>query len=367
MPYNVRMLGLYIHIPFCRSRCPYCDFVSAATPGTVPEEYVRALCAEIAAFEGPSDAATVFFGGGTPSLLQPRGLAAVMEAVRRRFVLSPESEVSLEANPDDVTADLARTWRAEGVNRLSLGVQSLDDRVLRYLGRRHDASGARRACEIAATHFARWSMDLIFGAPPVDAWGDTLQESLSFRPPHLSAYGLTYEDGTPFGHRKEEALEEDAALALYRQTEEVLAGYTHYEISNYALPAEECRHNVIYWRNEEYAGFGTGAYSFLDGVRSRNLAETRAYVTSPGEKEEALALTPHEMQVETVIQHMRLKAGLPRAAYRARFGADVSEHFGPALNALEQRGLLRCDTAAIRPTRTGFYLNNEIGLALVGE
>jgi oxygen-independent coproporphyrinogen-3 oxidase len=358
------MIGVYIHIPFCRTRCPYCDFVSEAIAGDAPQTYVDTLCREIASFAGPAEAGSVFFGGGTPSLLTPQQLEQTMEAVRRRFTwLDPE--ITLEANPDDVTEGLAAAWREAGISRVSLGVQSFHDDTLGYLGRRHDAAGARRACGIVAGRFDNWNMDLIFGTPPVAAWRYTLAECVRWSPPHVAAYGLTYEKGTPFEARAQDALEDDAALELYQHAETALQAYEHYEISNYAKPGRRARHNLIYWHNEEYAGFGTGAYSYLDGVRARNLLTTPEYLAQPGVKAESLKLTAAEIRVETVIQHLRLHEGLPKRTYHGRFGHEVGKDFGPQLAALIDRGLIIEDATALRPTPEGFYLNNEIGLALV--
>lgn len=359
------MIAVYLHIPYCRTICPYCDFVKERAPGTVPRPFIDALLREIAAHPGPRAARSVFFGGGTPSLLDPRDLEAVLGALHAAFELDG-AEITLEANPDDVTPALMASWRALGVNRVSLGVQSFDDACLRHLGRRHGAAQARRACETVAAHFDTWNLDLIFGAPPIAAWPDTLAQARALDPPHIAAYGLTYEAGTPFERRRHEAVDEDTALALYQQLEDALADYDHYEISNFALPGHASRHNLVYWENGEYAGFGTGAYSFLDGRRARNHANTDAYLRDPGGKCESLALDVREVRVETVIQYLRLREGMPRAAYAARFGHDVLDDFGAQVAALAARGLVEVDPSRLRPTREGFYLNNEIGLALVG-
>ena len=358
------MLGVYIHIPFCRTLCPYCDFLRRPLAGPVPRRFIDALCAELESFDGPREANTVYVGGGTPSLLAPDDLGPILAAVRRRFTLV-HPEVSIEANPDDCEPALADAWRDLGVNRVSLGVQGFDDRVLRYLGRRHDAAGARRACELVANRFDNWGMDLIFGAHPSDTWSATLATALAYAPPHLSTYGLTYEQGTPFGDRREEAVDDATWLRLYRQAHVELTGYVRYEISNFARPGRECRHNLIYWRNGEYAGFGPGAYSFLNGVRSRNLTAPADYVARPGEKGEALHLTDRETRTETVIQHLRLKTGLKKHDYYCRFGRDVCDDFGPAIAVLVERRLLEEEAEVIRPTPLGFELNTEIGLQLV--
>jgi len=358
------MFGIYIHIPFCRTVCPYCDFVRERVDGAAPDAYVDAVCREIERFEGPEAAGSVFFGGGTPSLLRPESLERILGTVAHRFRLD-SPEITLEANPDDVTAPLARAWRDLGVNRISLGVQSFDDAVLRALGRRHNADRARDACALVAAHFENWSMDLIFGARPVEAWWPTLDECMRLDPPHVSAYGLTYEAGTPFEKRASEALDQERALRLYEEAEVALAAFDHYEISNFAKPGFAARHNLIYWRNEAYAGFGTAAFSFVDGVRARNLTDTRAYMQEPGKKSESLRLSDHEIRVETLIQHFRLREGLLKAYYRRRFGVEARADFCPQLDALCARGLIEEDKGAFRPTREGFYLNNEIGIALV--
>ncbi len=359
------MIGIYIHIPFCRTRCPYCDFLRWITAEEAPREFVDGLCREIAEFDGPTSACSVFFGGGTPSLLAVTDLRRILDALAHRFVFDAP-EITIEVNADDVSAERARAWHDAGVNRLSIGVQSFDDGVLRYLGRRHDAAQARKACESAASVFDNWSMDLIFGARPIEAWRATLDAAHRFSPTHISAYGLTYEEGTPFDVRRADAVDDDTWLALYRETDDILADYTRYEISNYARPGYECQHNLIYWHNEEYAGFGPGAYSFIEGVRSRNATDLDAYLVNPGKRAETLRLTNHEIRLETVIQHFRLRDGLPKGNYIERFGNAVETDFGEALRTLATRGLIEETEDAWRPTSRGFELNNEIGLALVG-
>jgi oxygen-independent coproporphyrinogen-3 oxidase len=359
------MIGVYIHIPYCRTICPYCDFVKRPTKGAVPEEFIRALCNEIAAFEGPRDADSIFFGGGTPSLIEPQSLETVLTAVRTRFRVHENAELTLEANPDDITDDLVRAWIELGVNRVSLGVQSFNEEALRYLGRRHDADGARRACEIVGSHFANWNIDLIFGVPPYSAWRATLEETARMGSAHVSAYGLTYEAGTPFGKRANEAVDEDLYLEQYAATTELLVGTARYEVSNYAKPGCESVHNLHYWHNEEYAGFGPGAYSFINGARARNHVKLEDYLDAPGGKSESLTLSDDEIRIETVIQHLRLREGLSRQSYLERFHRELDEDFGEPLRALSERGLLVDDGATIRPTAHGFELNNEIGLALV--
>ena len=358
------MIGVYIHIPFCRTLCPYCDFVKVRTDHNVPDPFVDALCTEIAAFVGPDKVRSVFLGGGTPSLLSPAALQRLLDALNNRFDLH-DPEITLEANPDDITDDLVASWRTVGINRISLGVQSFNEDALRYLGRRHDAKQAIVACETVAKHFTHWNMDLIYGAPPHDAWPNTLARCIQIDPPHVAAYSLTYEAGTPFERRANEAIPSDTALRLYQQLEEALAAYDHYEISNFAKAGQPSIHNIIYWQNESYAGFGTGAYSFIDSIRARNHTALDAYLDAPGKKMEALTLRDDEIRLETLIQYFRLRVGLKKADYEQRFGHTITQDYGPQIKTLITRGLLEETTNTLRPTQQGFYLNNEIGLALV--
>ncbi len=359
------MTGLYVHIPYCRTICPYCDFVKRPAKGNVPEPFINALCEEMARHEGDTDVESVFFGGGTPSLVAPASLKRIFDTMRRKFALTCDAEITLEANPDDVTPDLIAAWCDLGVNRISMGVQSFDEEALRYLGRRHDADGARRACTLVAEHFESWNLDLMFGAHPVNAYPATLAECRAIAPPHVSSYGLTYEAGTPFGKRADEAIDDDIYLELYTQTVDGLKPLDRYEVSNFARPGFECRHNLRYWHNETYAGFGPGAYSFLNGVRARNHVKLEAYLADPGGKCEALDLSDREIRLETVIQYLRLAEGLPKQVYNDRFRRDVHDDFGEALAQLAARGLVEDTGTTWQPTERGFELNNEIGLALV--
>ncbi|MEA3366221.1 MAG: hypothetical protein U9Q79_11335, partial [Candidatus Hydrogenedentes bacterium] len=213
--------------------------------------------------------------------------------------------------------------------------------------------------------FNNWSMDLIYGAPPVVSWKATLSECVTFVPAHVSCYGLTYEQGTPFGSRANEAIDDDLALECYRLSREVLSDYERYEVSNFARPGFECRHNLYYWRNLEYAGFGPGAYSFIDGIRSMNEASPDAYIKQPGRKADVVHLSNREVRVETLIQHFRLREGVRHQEYSERFDRNLDEDFGPVLKELVSRRLLEECDGGLRPTDVGFELNNEIGLALV--
>jgi oxygen-independent coproporphyrinogen III oxidase len=357
-------VSVYLHIPFCRTRCPYCDFVSNAIPGEVPPDFVQALCTEINHYSGACEVTSVFFGGGTPSLLSPGDLDRIFNALTDRFTfLNPE--ITLEANPDDVSFALVKQWHQQGINRISLGVQSFDNATLHYLGRRHDAVKGLQAAHQIAEVLDNWNLDLIFGTPGTAAWMTTMQEAVRLNPPHIAAYSLTYEPETPFGKRMDEALDDDTLLRLYKEAESVLVAYDHYEISNFARPGFQCRHNLIYWHNDEYVGFGPGAYSFIEGSRMRNATELKDYLMRPGWKTQVEPLSRREQQVETLIQHFRLRKGISETYYQKRFGESWDDRFGATFERLFKRRLLRRVGRRLAPTRKGFYLNNEIGLALV--
>jgi len=358
-------IGIYIHIPFCRVVCPYCDFVKKRTNGTVPEEFVDALCAEIEAFDGPTEAQSVFLGGGTPSLMTSSSMDRLFELLHKKFTFVEDSEFGIEINPDDVTPDLIETWKRIGINRANLGVQSFNDEVLKFLGRCHNSYTAMMAVHEIAEHFPNWGIDLIFGGKPSDVWKATLEETIQFDPPHVSTYALTYEMNTPFWNQRHTALEDDDSLTQYRLAMDTLTDFTHYEVSNFAKEGFESSHNKIYWRNGEYAAFGPGAVSYLGNRRAKNTSVIHQYVENPHTKEEVFDLAQDEIKVETCIQFLRTQAGIPKAEYAARFECSIEDDFGSALDDLKQRGLLDETDSTWMPTRLGFELNNEIGLALL--
>jgi putative oxygen-independent coproporphyrinogen III oxidase len=288
-PDEATPFGLYIHWPFCLSKCPYCDFNSHVRHAAIDEaRYARAFAAEIAATAErvPNrTVSTIFFGGGTPSLMAPTTIAAILDAVAKHWIVDKGAEVTLEANPTSVEAQRFRGYRAAGVNRVSLGVQALDDVVLAALGRKHTAQEALDAVAIARASFERYSLDLIYARPDQSpkAWRSELKRAIAEAADHLSLYQLTIEPETPFASLyaagKLVIPNDDSARALYDATQEVCdaAGLPAYEISNHARPAAECRHNLIYWRYHEYAGVGPGAHGRLlvDGQRRATVTEKR--------------------------------------------------------------------------------------------
>lgn len=280
--------GLYVHVPFCRLRCPYCDFATAPFASTAARRFVDAVTVEArerAAALDPPAFATLFLGGGTPSLLPVNELADLVGALQASFHFAPDREFTIEANPEDVDAERAARWRSLGVNRVSLGVQSLDGSELSRLGRTHGVEGAVRAAGVIAERFDNWSCDLIYGMPGHEerSWERTLEQALDLDPPHLSAYHFTPEPGTPMGEAvragRLEVPGPDEVAALFERAETVLesAGYRHYEVSNYARPAAESRHNRRYWRRGSYLGLGPSAVSFWGEARWRNARDAGQY------------------------------------------------------------------------------------------
>jgi putative oxygen-independent coproporphyrinogen III oxidase len=367
-----RSFGVYIHWPFCLSKCPYCDFNSHVRREPIDEaRFVRAFAAEIAATAArvpERTVATIFFGGGTPSLMQPATVAAILDAIAGHWSVAPDVEITLEANPTSVEATRFRGYRAAGVNRVSLGVQALDDRALAELGRLHTAREALDAVGVARSIFDRYSFDLIYARPQQEPkqWASELTRALAEAAEHLSLYQLTIEADTPYAalHAagKLKIPVEDTARALYDTTLEVCAahGLPAYEISNHARPGSECRHNLVYWRAHEYAGIGPGAHGRLDidGARHATATEKRpeAWLMQVESQGYGLVtddvLTREERSDEFLLMGLRLAEGIDIARYEMLSGRALD----PArIAALQGHGLVETTAAGrLRVTLPGF-------------
>jgi putative oxygen-independent coproporphyrinogen III oxidase len=364
--------GVYVHWPFCLSKCPYCDFNSHVRRAPIDEQrFVRAFAAEIAstAARVPGrTVSTIFFGGGTPSLMQPATVSAILDSIARHWSVAPDAEVTLEANPTSVEAARFRGYRLAGVNRVSLGVQALDDRVLAELGRLHSAREAIEAVRIAQNAFERTSFDLIYARPqqtPKD-WEKELRRALAEAGQHLSLYQLTVEPETPFAalHAagKLKTPDDDAARALYDTTQDVCAAYglPAYEISNHARPGAECRHNLVYWRAHEYAGIGPGAHGRLDidGDRHATATEkspeawlTRVESAGHGRVTDDV-LTREEMADEFLLMGLRLAEGIDPARYAALAGRPLD---AARIATLQENGFVEMTSAGrLRVSMPGF-------------
>ncbi len=362
-------LHLYVHWPFCRSKCPYCDFNSHVRDGLDEFRWQNAYLAELergVTETGGRTVASVFFGGGTPSLMDPRTAAAILDGIAARWPLASDLEVTLEANPSTAEQQRFRDFQASGVNRVSIGVQALDDDALRVLGRRHSAADARAAIELAACIFPRHSFDLIWGRPGQQAvaWRRELSEAAAMAGEHLSAYQLTIEPGTGFFRDGVREAEEDQGVALYDVTQEVLegAGLPAYEISNHARPGAACRHNLGIWNGADYLGIGPGAHGriTIDG-RTRATRAIRApekWLAAVEQRgcgaAEQMILDDAQRRDELVLQGLRLAAGIDRARFRAASGMEPEAAVSSdALAVLIEAGFLESDQAGLRATVSG--------------
>ena len=373
-------LGLYIHVPFCASICGYCHFTRGLSDPALERRYVEAVIREIAApkADATSAADTIYFGGGTPSLLAPADIAAMIRACRDAFDVAPGAEITLEANPDSVSADRLAGYLAAGVNRLSLGVQSFRDQDLARLGRRHDAARARAAFgEARAAGFDNVSLDLMLALP-----GQTREDAresveglVALEPEHASVYLLELFPGTPLGDAM--ALsgaakpDEDDAADMYLDTMARLesAGLEQYEISNLARPGRQSRHNVKYWTDGEWLGFGCGAHSTVGAERWNNTESVPDYVEriERGASPESARrrLSRREQLEEALFMALRLVDGVPLDRVRTRYGTDVWREWGERLAPFEEAGLLERDDRRLRLTREGMLLASSVMTAFL--
>lgn len=388
-------IGLYIHIPFCKRKCPYCDFNSYAGLDALQIPYVEALTAEMSwlARQREWQVNTVFIGGGTPTVLPLSLLTQVLNAVQARFQVPAGAEITVEANPGTVDETYLAGLRAAGVNRLSLGVQSFHDDELRLLGRIHTAAESKAAFRAARrTGFQNVNLDLIYGLPeqPLERWRVTLEQALSLSPEHLSLYCLTVEEGTPFAEwvaRGDLAQpDDDLAAEMYELAGEMLkADYFHYEVSNWArrtMPDPQftichshfiCQHNVVYWRNEAYLGLGAGAHSSWEGRRWHNQLSPRSYVARMAAqgKGDALWESPVVEGVEVIGESLAmgetmmlglrlLEEGVPLARFSERFGRSLLDVYRDEVAVLQGEGLLEQGPECVRLTRRGWLLGNQV-------
>jgi putative oxygen-independent coproporphyrinogen III oxidase len=364
--------GVYVHWPFCLSKCPYCDFNSHVRHAAIDEaRHVRAFTAEIAATAARvpgRTVSTIFFGGGTPSLMQPATVGAILDAIAKRWSIAPDVEVTLEANPTSVEATRFQGYRAAGVNRVSLGVQALNDAELKALGRLHTAQEALDAVAIARKAFERYSFDLIYARPAQtpQAWTGELKRAIAEAAEHLSLYQLTIEQDTPFAalHKAGKLItpNEDLARTLYDTTQEVCsaAGLPAYEISNHARPGTECRHNLVYWRGHEYAGIGPGAHGRLDIAGERRATATERRPEAWLMRVEALGhgvvtdetLSHVEIADEFLMMGLRLAEGIDPARYEQLAGRPIDER---RIAILREEGAVEVTPEGrLRVTQSGF-------------
>lgn len=383
MRWQTSGFGLYVHWPFCQSKCPYCDFNSHVASAVNQDEWQRAYLSEIDRMADELSGRTlrsIFFGGGTPSLMPPALVAAIIERATTRWTPANDIEITLEANPTSVEISRFKGFRAAGVNRVSVGIQALNDDDLKRLGRMHDVNMALKSIEIAHNTFDRVSFDLIYARQnqTLKAWESELSFALSLATSHLSLYQLTIEDGTVFSARHKAGLlhglpHEDLSADLYLTTQELCgaAGLPAYEVSNHAKPGFESQHNLIYWKNGDYAGIGPGAHGRLTFSSQRRVATTCEYMpdawltkvnqTGSGEiMRDMLSLS--SWAEEYVLMGIRLASGLSETEYRTVFGKEFDAQ---TLNELTDAGLLIRSHESIRATPQGRLLLNKVIEALL--
>jgi putative oxygen-independent coproporphyrinogen III oxidase len=379
--------GIYIHIPFCRSRCSYCDFATGMYESNLAEGYVRALCLELENWrevELPDKVDTIYFGGGTPSLLSPGQIERILNSVKDRFEMVDGAEITLEINPGDGGASAEsrqktlRQLRSLGVNRASFGAQTFDDRELKQLGRTHGSADISATFhQLSSAGFENINFDLIAGLPGqrLSGWQRNLDEALKLQPEHLSLYLLDVHEGTPLADQIRAGMrpkpDDDLAAEMYRKMidEVCAAGYRHYEISNFCLPGFESRHNTKYWAGVPYYGFGCSAHSY-DGGRRRwaNERDAANYVGLIENQElpvvERTELNDEDARSESVFLGLRLMRGIDLRNYQARFGQDLRDQYNGELMRLIDAGLIEIDDDLLKLTTRGALLSNEVFAAL---
>ena len=381
-----RELELYIHIPFCVKKCAYCDFLSGPASNQQIEEYVQALIEEIRyykEFVKKYEVSTVFWGGGTPSLLTGEQMKALMEALGQTFFIRQNAEITMEANPGTVTVEKLLACQKAGINRISFGLQSVNNEELKMLGRIHTYEEFLESYEAARkAGFQNINVDLISAIPKqtVSSWEQTLQTIISLQPEHISAYSLIVEEGTTFaklygeGCKLEHLLPtEEDERRMYERTEELLreAGYHRYEISNYAKEGYECQHNLGYWERKEYLGLGLGASSLIEETRFHNIDEMEEYLRDANNpillRREQEKLDRQEQMEEFIFLGLRKIRGIQEEKFAERFGEDIWDCYGKNLERVIKEGLLEREEGVLRLTRKGIDVSNYVFYEILSD
>lgn len=404
----MRVLELYVHIPFCVKKCAYCDFLSAPADDGKKQEYVDTLIQEIEGYRElyrEYQVTTIFIGGGTPSILTGEQMERIFRALRESFAIDPDAEITIEVNPGTVTKEKADAWKRAGINRISIGLQTVENDELRMLGRIHTYEQFLETYHLLREkEFRNLNVDLISAIPgqTVESWKRTLRTVAELEPEHISAYSLIVEEGTPFyklygeetekkketddsqmsclevgrvkgcfegGWGREKYLplpDEDTERAIYEETEKVLNqyGYRRYEISNYAKDGYSCRHNEGYWRRTEYLGIGLGASSLIEHQRFRNQSEYEVYIDAVQNRkelhEEQEFLTITDEMEEFMFLGMRMMEGISREDFLKQFGKEIELVYGEQLEGMERDGLIEFDQDCIRLTKRGVDISNYV-------
>lgn len=380
-------LGIYIHIPFCISKCAYCDFVSYAGRDNQQAAYFNALIKEIRLKAATLDfgvnrkVRSIFFGGGTPSYVPTEYITQILSELAYYFVLTPDCEITLEGNPESLNSiPRIETYRQSGINRISIGTQSFDDHILAIMNRPHKSDMITHTVQnVRAAGIDNFNLDLIFGYPEQTQiqWKDSLQKALALKPSHLSLYGLTVEPNTRLDvqirSKQLPEPDDDTSVSMYLEAEEELShqGYHHYEISNWSLPSLECQHNLNYWKFGNYLGFGLNAHSYLAGKRSWNTDNLNDYIHSLNSKKlpesDSEVLTGRHQMAEYCMVTMRLREGIHRQTFITRFGTDVADAFGQVLHQYESTGMIEISPDYVRLTIQGILFSDSIFSDLLSD
>ena len=369
-------LAVYLHVPFCQQKCAYCDFASFAGREGIWRRYFDALQEEIAGWRDElrvREARSIFFGGGTPSIVPAEYIAETLESLRTQIAFAPDAEITLEANPGTVTMEKLRTYRRAGVNRLSVGVQSFDDGLLKFLGRIHTAAQARETVYLARkAGFENISIDLMYALPgqSMNQWRDTLNAAVALPVGHISAYSLIVEEGTPMHRWEQEGrvaiTDDDTVNEMQRMAAHLLAahGFARYEISNYARSGFESCHNITYWQGGEYLGLGSAAHSLLNNTRFCNPPEPERYIA--GERMlDRSERSWQDCREEMLMLSTRMVQGLNLALWQEKFGDDLLETKTQAIRKLESYGLIEIENGYLRLTAPGLELQDSVVLELL--
>lgn len=364
-------MELYIHIPFCIRKCDYCDFLSGPSDPGKSAAYVQALLKEIQAVkEGRGrSVSSIFIGGGTPSVLDERLLGDILREIRNRFKMEEDAEITIEVNPGTANIGKLQAYREMGINRLSIGLQSPEDRELKILGRIHNYGQFLETYQEARTvGFDNINIDLMSAIPDqtYEGWVKNLRTVAELEPEHISAYSLIVEEGTPFAARKLNLPDEDTEYNMYEATAQILKeyGFEQYEISNYARKGRECRHNVGYWTRQDYLGFGLGASSLYGKERFANIADRKKYQENSTRpeliREKEPTLTIEDEMAEFMFLGLRMIRGIAKADFSDAFGCPIEEIYGNVLEKYEAMGLLREENGRIFLSREGIHVSNSV-------
>lgn len=372
-------LSLYIHIPFCVQKCAYCDFLSFPAENAEREAYVQTLLEEIQSFakkENRRDVVSVFIGGGTPSVLEHSQITRLVDGVKESFAICPDAEITIEVNPGTVDAEKLQAYKACGINRISFGLQSANEKELKLLGRIHSFSQFEENYQLARkAGFENISIDLMYALPgqTLDSWKETLEKVTALSPDHISAYSLIIEEGTPFYERYQEENrlrekgkstkilpDEETERAITKWTEQFLKtkGYIHYEISNYGKHDKESIHNIGYWTRREYAGFGLGAASLLDYIRYTNTASMGEYLQKGRDGQAAEQLSKEDAMAEYMFLGLRMMEGVSKSEFVKQFGKQMETVYGQVLDSLKKQGLLDQNDQRVWLTEYGLDVSN---------